>query len=167
MYTPDWVDRSGREKVQSLVSKLPLWPFMFGIDSSTSANETHNSLRTWEIIPAFSAVLEMPLDNFFAVKSQKLLTEFKPSYQILFTFFLLYINSCSFCQKWFVSSTIYPDIRVLHFIVYHGECTEIIYSKSQSVNWDSLNRAVMIDLIDRLAENGRSEQWSPRNIIFY
>ena len=82
----------------------------------------------------FLQFLKCPWIISLLLNHKKLLTVFKPNYQILFTFFLLYINSCSFCQKWFVSSTIYPDIRVLHFIVYHGECTEIIYSKSHRVN---------------------------------
>ena len=62
---PDWIDKSGRVKVQSLVSKALNW-LLGEIDSSTSANEAHSSLRICEITPAFSAVRDIPLESFLA-----------------------------------------------------------------------------------------------------
>lgn len=42
--SPDWVERSGRVKVQSFVSKALNW-LLKELGSSTSESEAHNSLR--------------------------------------------------------------------------------------------------------------------------
>lgn len=69
LYSPDWIDRSGRVKVQSFVSKALNW--LLGFDSSTSDNDTQSSLRIWEITPAFSAVLDIPRESFFAKDEER------------------------------------------------------------------------------------------------
>ena len=66
MCSPDWIDRSGSVKVQSLVSKTFV-NWLFGFDSSTSDKETQSSLRICEITPAFSAVLDIPRESFLAI----------------------------------------------------------------------------------------------------
>jgi hypothetical protein len=55
--------------VQSFVSKALNW--LLGFDSSTSDNDTQSSLRICEITPAFSAVLDIPRESFFAKDDER------------------------------------------------------------------------------------------------